>query len=56
MATIYDYKSFELGFKDIDKKEGIVSGYFASFNTLDSDGDIFVQGAFTKSIKNDVSR
>lgn len=56
MATIYNYKSFDLGFKDIDSKQGIVTGYFASFNTLDSDGDIFTPGAFTKSINENFNR
>jgi uncharacterized protein len=37
-------------FKDIDGKKGIVSGYFANFNSKDSDGDIIVKGAFAKSI------
>lgn len=44
------YKSFELGFKDIDSKKGIVTGYFSSFNTKDSDGDIILKGAFSKTI------
>ena len=37
-------------FKDADSKKGIVTGYFASFNNKDSDGDIIVKGAFAKSI------
>lgn len=36
--------------KGIDLKNRIVEGYFASFGTLDSDNDIFVKGAFAKSI------
>lgn len=36
--------------KDIDSKQGIISGYFASFNNLDADGDIIRPGAFSKSI------
>lgn len=32
-------------------KQGIVTGYAASFNTLDSDREIIMPGAFTKSIK-----
>ncbi|WP_041258224.1 HK97 family phage prohead protease [Fibrella aestuarina] len=36
--------------KDADTKLGIVTGYFASFNTLDSDRDIIRQGAFAKTI------
>lgn len=37
--------------KDMDMKEGIVTGYAASFGTLDSDRDIIMQGAFTKTIQ-----
>lgn len=48
---IYGYKNFSLEVKDIDKKEGIVTGYFSAFNTLDSDGDIIRPGAFRKSIE-----
>ena len=48
---IYGYKSFSLGVKDIDKKKGIVTGYFSKFDTKDSDGDVIRKGAFTKSIQ-----
>ena len=48
---IYEYKSLGLQVKDVDKKEGIVTGYFSAFDTLDSDGDIIRPGAFTKSIQ-----
>lgn len=37
--------------KDLDTTKGIVTGYAASFNTLDSDNDIILPGAFTKTIK-----
>lgn len=47
---IYGYKNLELEIKDIDTKEGIVSGYFSAFNIKDSDGDVILPGAFTKSI------
>lgn len=43
--------SYPLVFKDVDGKKGIVTGYFADFNSIDSDGDIIRQGAFSKSIK-----
>jgi len=39
-----------LQIKDLDKQKGIVQGYFASFGTLDADGDVFEKGAFKKSI------
>jgi HK97 family phage prohead protease len=48
---IYDYKQFDLEVKDVDKKQGIVSGYFSAFNIKDSDGDIIHPGAFARSIK-----
>ncbi|MBO0947529.1 HK97 family phage prohead protease [Fibrella forsythiae] len=38
------------GLKDVDTKQGIVKGYFAAFNSKDSDGDIIVKGAFAKTI------
>lgn len=38
------------GIKDVDTKQGIVSGYFAAFGNKDSDGDIIQPGAFTKTI------
>ncbi len=54
IEDIYSYKDFTittpLSFKDIDGKKGIVTGYFADFNTTDSDGDIIKSGAFTKTI------
>lgn len=37
--------------KDMDMKEGIVTGYAASFGTLDADKDIIMPGAFSKTIK-----
>ena len=50
MRTGYSQKSNNLEFK-VDSDSRIVKGYFASFNTLDSDNDIFVKGAFAKSIQ-----
>lgn len=48
---IYAYKNLSLEIKDVDKKEGIVTGYFSAFDSLDSDGDIIRSGAFQKSIQ-----
>jgi len=48
---IYGYKTLELEVKDVDKKEGIISGYFSAFNIKDSDGDIIRPGAFARSIQ-----
>lgn len=42
--------------KDVDSVQGIVTGYFASFNTLDSDGDVFDPSAFNKTVKENASR
>jgi HK97 family phage prohead protease len=48
----FDYKSIstELSVKDVDTKSGIVTGYFASFGTIDSCMDMIIQGAFKKTI------
>lgn len=39
------------GIKDLDTKEGIVTGYFSCFGNKDSDGDIIMPGAFAKTIQ-----
>lgn len=43
-------KGFDISFKDIDVKQGIVTGYFAHFGSIDSDGDRILPGAFTKTV------
>lgn len=48
---LYTVKNCDLQLKDIDTSTGIVAGYFASFGNVDSDGDVFVKGAFKKSIQ-----
>lgn len=50
-TMIYGYKSFANSIKDIDTKQGIVTGYFSAFDIKDSDGDIIRKGAFKKSIE-----
>ncbi len=50
-SMIYNYKSFNLEVKDVDTKQGIVSGYFSAFGNVDSDGDIMMPGAFKRSIQ-----
>lgn len=52
MDELFSYKSVTGGleFKDVDGKKGIVTGYFASFETKDSENDIIKKGAFQKSI------
>ena len=51
MKNIYSKKFISSEIKDVDVKKGIVTGYFANFNTLDSDGDIIREGAFKQSIQ-----
>jgi HK97 family phage prohead protease len=48
---IYVYKNQNLEVKDVDAKQGIVSGYFSAFGMVDSDGDIIMPGAFKRSIQ-----
>ena len=50
--SVYQYKTNTSGasIKDMDQKQGIVTGYFNAFNNVDSDGDIIRPGAFTKTI------
>jgi len=51
LSIRYACKNLNVEVKDIDEKEGIVSGYFASFDTIDSDNDVIRKGAFKKSIQ-----
>ena len=51
MKPFYEYGLCKLEIKGLDIKKREVEIYFASFDTLDSDGDVFQKGAFTKSIK-----
>lgn len=48
----YSYKDCHIApvIKDLDGRKGIVTGYFSHFGNVDADGDIIVQGAFTKTI------
>jgi HK97 family phage prohead protease len=46
----------DLSLKDVDVNSRTVTGYFASFNTLDSDGDVFMPGAFAKSLNENKDR
>ena len=48
---IYTYKSLDMEVKDVDVKQGIVSGYFSAFGMVDSDGDMMMPGAFKRSIQ-----
>lgn len=44
------YKSLQGAVKDVDTEGRTVTGYFSSFDVVDSDGDIIRQGAFQKSV------
>jgi HK97 family phage prohead protease len=46
----FQYKGFPAEIKDLDRKNGIVTGYFAQFGDVDSDMDVIMPGAFAKSI------
>ena len=47
---IIQFKEFDLIQVKADKDSRTVSGYLASFGNVDSDGDVIVKGAFSKSI------
>ena len=42
--------------KTLDADKRTICGYYASFNTLDSDGDVFQPGCFAKSLKENKDR
>ena len=50
------YKNLQQGISDVDVKKGIVTGYFSSFDNMDSDGDVIRKGAFSKTIKENFQR
>lgn len=43
-------KGISQSIEHVDEGKGIVTGYFSSFDTLDSDGDVITKGAYTKTI------
>jgi HK97 family phage prohead protease len=45
------FKQSDLELKGFDDKQGIVEFYFASFGTLDSDGDVISEGAYKKTLE-----
>ena len=51
MKEIYQYKSIAAEVKDIDEAKGIITGYFSVFGNIDSDGDMIMPGAYTKTLK-----
>lgn len=53
MNDVYKIKceSAPASIKDVDGKKGIVTGYFAHFDSVDSDQDVIRKGAFIKTIQ-----
>ena len=49
--SAYKIKSQSLEIKDIDSKSRKVSMYLSHFGNIDSDNDMIVKGAFTKSLQ-----
>lgn len=45
-----ELKAISENFKDVDVKQGIVTGYLSHFGSKDADGDIILPGSFTKTI------
>jgi HK97 family phage prohead protease len=56
MKNVFEYKSIAAQIKDIDEVKGVVTGYFSAFGNVDSDGDMIVPGAFTKTLKENQRR
>lgn len=53
---IFKLKSNTLELKDFDKKQGVVTFYFANFGSKDSDNDIILEGAYKKTIQENFKR
>ncbi len=49
--NLYGVKTIAFKLEDLDEGSRQVKGYFASFDTLDSDMDVIRKGAFAKSIQ-----
>lgn len=45
-----ELKALSEGFKDVQAKEGIVTGYLAHFGSEDSESDVIYKGAFERTI------
>lgn len=57
--TGIEYKSIgvdQMSLKDIDEKQGIITGHFSRFGNIDSDKDMIMPGAFTKTLKENERR
>ena len=47
----YSIKNLSEAIQDVDVKNGIITGYFAAFDNIDSDNEIFLPGSFKKTIR-----
>lgn len=56
MKNVFEYKSIAAEVKDIDEQKGIVTGYFSAFGNIDSDNDMIMPGAFTKTLNENKKR
>ena len=56
MKNYWQTKNIKTEISDVDTTQGIVSGYFARFNNIDSDGDKIKSGAFLKTINENMER
>lgn len=56
MKNVFEYKSISAEIKDIDEQKGIVTGYFSAFGNVDSDNDMIMPGAFTKTLNENQKR
>jgi HK97 family phage prohead protease len=56
MKNVFEYKSIAAEIKDVDEAKGIVTGYFSAFGNIDSDNDMIMPGAFTKTLKENSKR
>jgi len=51
MVKNYSTKNYNHSEINIDLDSRIISGYAAAFNSVDSDGDVIVKGAFAKTLQ-----
>ena len=56
MGKIYEYKSLEGKFKDVNMSSRSVAGYFSAFDLVDSYKQVAVKGSFKKSLDENRSR
>lgn len=48
---VIEFKNYEASIKDLDVKQGIVTGYFSQFGNVDWDKDVMRPGCYAKSIQ-----